>query len=277
MKLVRFLRNDHESFGVLSGSVVFELSKLYSSFEALLQDCLVRGSAILESKKATCSVDDVVILPSLPGGRGRLFALGWNYVSHAEEVNHPKDEYPYFFMKGEASLVGAEQPIVKPSISDSFDFEGELVAVIGKPGKCIDEGDALSHVAGYTILNDGSIRDWQKRDGVLQGKNFDNSSSVGPYIVTADEVGDPASLHLETRLNGELMQSSSTGSVYFSFPFLISYLSRFTELKPGDAISSGTPGGVGHKRDPQVFMAAGDVVEVSISELGVLRNEVINE
>jgi len=171
------------------------------------------------------------------------------------ETGHKADLFPFFLLKYPQSLVGNRQPILRPSVSESFDFEGEFAVIIGKPGRHIPESEAMRHVAGCSVLMDGSVRDWQKQS-VTAGKNFDRSSSLGPWIVTADEVADPHDLHLTTRLNGNLMQETSTSQLAWSAAYRVHYCSSFTTLQTGDVISTGTPGGVGHKRTPSSLAAA---------------------
>jgi 2-keto-4-pentenoate hydratase/2-oxohepta-3-ene-1,7-dioic acid hydratase in catechol pathway len=168
--------------------------------------------------------------------------------------------------------------MVRPSVSGKFDYEGELAAIIGKAGRNISEADALGHIAGYACFNDGSVRDWQRHTHqFLPGKNFPASGSFGPWMVTADEIPDPSQMLLITRLNGQEMQNSTTDLLIFNVPFLISYISTFTELNPGDVIVTGTPGGVGARRDPPVWMKPGDLIEVDIDKIGVLANPIAAE
>ncbi|QBQ98725.1 fumarylacetoacetate hydrolase family protein [Paraburkholderia pallida] len=236
-----------------------------------------RARKLVERATPDAPAGELVWLPVNPRTDARLFALGWAYRDHQLETGKEAPEHPVFFSKLPQSLVGHEQSIVKPAVSDMFDYEGEIVIVIGKPGRHIAQDAAMEHVAGYTLLMDGSVRDWQKHS-ITAGKNFDASSSTGPWIVTADEIGEPAkALHLTTRLNGEVMQSAPFEQNVWSVPFLVHYISTFCELRAGDAISTGTPGGVGAKRNPPRFMKAGDVVEVEVSGIGVLRNAVVGE
>ncbi len=168
--------------------------------------------------------------------------------------------------------------MIKPKVSDKFDFEGEMAVIIGKTCRHVSEADALSVVAGYSCYNDGSIRDYQRHTSqFVPGKSFYKSGAFGPWMVTADEIPDPATLTLTTRLNGEEMQRATTDDLLFSIPQLIHYLSTVSELVPGDVIVSGTTGGVGFYRDPQVFMKEGDVVEVELDKIGILRNPIVNE
>ena len=215
-------------------------------------------------------------LPPNPRLRARMFALGVAYKDHQLETGRADAEFPSLFSKLPQSMVGHLQPMVRPRISDKFDFEGEIVIVIGKAGRHIPVARALDHVAGYTILVDGSVRDWQKHS-VVAGKNFDASSACGPWITTRDEIPDWRRVELTTRLNGQQMQHSAWGMLMWDVEFVVHYVSTFTRLEPGDAISTGTPAGVGHRRDPQLFMKAGDVLEVEVSGMGTLRNTIVDQ
>ena len=218
----------------------------------------------------------VTLLPPIAGPASKVLALGWAYKSHQDETGHKADPYPFFFLKHAQSFVGHGQSILRPSVSESYDFEGEFVVVIGKPGRYIPESAAMDHVAGYSILMDGSVRDWQKHS-VTAGKNFDRSSSFGPWIVTRDEVPDPHALQLTTRLNGDVVQQASTDQLAWSVAYLVHYCSTFTTLQTGDVISTGTPGGVGSKRTPPLWLRPGDTLEIEIGGIGVLSNPVAQE
>jgi 2-keto-4-pentenoate hydratase/2-oxohepta-3-ene-1,7-dioic acid hydratase in catechol pathway len=205
-------------------------------------------------------------------------AVGLNYRSHVLEGGRDIPEWPMIFTRFANSQVGHGQAMIKPNASDMFDFEGEMAVIIGKTCRHVSEADALSVVAGYSCYNDGSIRDYQRHTSqFVPGKSFYKSGAFGPWMVTADEIPDPASLTLMTRLNGEEMQRATTDDLLFSIPQLIHYLSTVTELVPGDVIVSGTTGGVGFYRDPQVFMKEGDTVEIELDKIGVLRNPIVNE
>ncbi len=218
------------------------------------------------------------VLPPL-SSPGKIICVGLNYRAHAVESGMQLPEYPTLFARFPSSLVGGGAPIVRPAESDKLDYEGELVAVIGKAGRRIAEADALDHVVGYSIFNDGSIRDFQLRTPQwTMGKNFDGTGAFGPTLVTADELPPGArGLHLETRLNGQVMQSTSTDDLIFDVASLVSLISVGITLLPGDLIVTGTPSGVGGARKPPVYMKAGDVCEVEIERLGILRNPVVDD
>lgn len=221
-------------------------------------------------------LDALIWLPPNPRRDARMFALGVAYKDHQLETGRADAEFPSLFSKHPQSLVGHLQPMVRPCISEKFDFEGEIVIVIGKAGRHIPVAQALDHVAGYTILVDGSVRDWQKHS-VVAGKNFDSSSACGPWITTRDGIPDWRRVELTTRLNGRQMQHSAWGMLMWDVDFVVHYVSTFTRLEPGDAISTGTPAGVGHRREPQLFMKAGDVLEVEVSGIGCLRNTIADQ
>ena len=200
-----------------------------------------------------------------------------DYLDHIEETGRDKPEFPTLFMKSQQSMIGHGQDLVRPKVSDQFDFEGEFAVVIGKPGRYIAKENWKDYIAGYTIIMDGSIRDFQKRS-VDQGKNFYHSSSSGPWLITMDEVpGDFRDMKLTTRLNGKVMQASDLGKLCFDVSDLISYYSQIFYFQPGDMIATGTPGGVGSRRDPPVWMKPGDELEVEITGIGILKNAVVGE
>jgi acylpyruvate hydrolase len=208
----------------------------------------------------------------------KIFCVGLNYLNHVGETGREIPEYPVLFTKFADSLIGPRDPIALPPESVQVDYEGELAVVIGRPGRRIAQGAALPHVAGYTIANDVTMRDFQyKTHQWLQGKAWDASTPVGPWLVTPDEAGDPSTLDISLTLNDTVMQQASTAQLMFGIPELISRISEFVALVPGDLILTGTPGGVGFRRDPQVFLQPGDQVRVEVSGIGALDNAVIPE
>lgn len=206
----------------------------------------------------------------------KLVCLGLNYKNHVEETHNDLPVNPSLFTKLPDALVAHGDPIIRPRASEHLDYEGEIAVVIGKAGRHIAAEDALDHVFGYTVMNDGSVRDFQKHS-VSAGKNFWRSGALGPWIVTADEIPDPAGLKLETRLNGQTVQSTTADLMLYDIPTAIAYISKWTPLAPGDVIATGTPGGVGARRTPPLWMKAGDVIEVEVSSVGVLSNPVLDE
>jgi acylpyruvate hydrolase len=250
------------------------------SLDALLRngrDSLETAAAVL-AKGPVVDLDRVTLLPPVRNP-GKIICVGLNYIDHSIESGFTVPDYPTIFTRFSSSLIGAGAPIVRPKVSTQLDYEGELVAVIGIGGRHIAEEDALQHVIGYSIFNDASIRDYQKKSPQWTiGKNFDSTGAFGPYLVTADELPPGAKgLHIETRLNGAVVQDASTNDMVFSVARLISILSEALTLSPGDVIVSGTPAGVGMARKPPLYMKHGDVCEVEIEGIGVLRNTVEDE
>jgi acylpyruvate hydrolase len=206
----------------------------------------------------------------------KILCLGLNFIDHANEASYAKPEYPVVFSRYPTSFVGHDEPLELPAASSKFDYEAELVVLIGRRGRRIPREAALAHVAGYTLMNDGSVRDFQNRTPQwLLGKNFDRSGALGPEIVTADELPPGArDLALRGRLNGKVMQQASTSDMLFDVATTIAYISVAMALEPGDLIAMGTPAGVGHARKPPVFMTAGDTYEIELERVGTLRNAV---
>ena len=211
---------------------------------------------------------------------GKVFCIGRNYADHASEMGSSVDEYPVVFNKFPSVIIGPNDKVKLPSISDQVDYEAELVVVIGKGGANIDRSGAMDHVFGYTCGNDISARDWQKNGPGgqwLLGKSFDTFAPLGPWIVTKNRFTDPPALDISMSLNGETMQASNTSHLIFDIPYLVSHLSKFCRLAPGDLIFTGTPAGVGAARKPPVFLKPGDQLEVTIENIGTLKNSVIGE
>lgn len=219
--------------------------------------------------------DAVVFLPPLLP-EASIYCIGLNYKSHVEETARDLPPQPSVFVRVQGSVVGHGQPMVRPLVSEHFDFEGELAVVIGPPARHVSEERAWAHVAGFTCFNDGSVRDFQKHS-VTAGKNFEASGACGPFIVTLDEVADREKLALTTRLNGAVVQQSDTSLLIYSIPRILSYLSTVVQLRTGDIVATGTPAGVGARRTPPLWMKAGDCVEVEIAGVGRLSNRIINE
>ncbi len=234
------------------------------------------GDIILKGNKI--DLDSVTLLPPLPAP-GKIICVGLNYVDHSAETGFEVPDYPLIFARFASTFVGAGAPIVRPRISEQLDFEGEFVAVIGKEGRHIAKSAALDHVIAYSLFNDASIRDFQRRTPQWTvGKNFDATGPFGPYIVTADELPPGCKgLRIQTRLNGKVMQDANTDDLVFDVETLISTLSKAFALLPGDIIVTGTAAGVGGMRKPPVWMKHGDVVEVELEQLGILRNPVVDE
>lgn len=281
MKIASYSHNGTESYGVaVDGGIVD--AKALGGGHATLRHAIAAGAlgkiaAEAAGKAPDHMLDDIAFLPPILDPN-KIFAIGLNYRTHVEEGGRPIPEQPMVFTRFPNSHVGHMQPMVKPKASDMFDFEGEMAVIIGKTCRHVPESEALSVIAGYSIYNDGSIRDYQRHTSqFVPGKNFYHSGAFGPWMVTTDDIPDPESMTLVTRLNGEEMQRATTDDLLFNVPKLINYLTTVTELYPGDVIATGTTGGVGFYRDPQVFMKQGDTVEIEIDKIGVLKNPIVNE
>jgi len=239
---------------------------------------LAEIGALIDAGEATLDAGE--LRPALPVARpGKVVCLGLNYAGHAREGGHEVPTYPGLFMRATTSLIAAGEPMVRPQVSDKFDFEAELMLIIGKRGRQISEAAALDHVFGYTIFNDGSVRDFQRKSSQwTPGKNFDGTGPVGPVVVTPDEVPPGAEgLRILSRLDGEIMQDSNTSDMIFPVARTIAIVSEFATLEPGDMIAFGTPQGVGYARTPPVFMKPGQTIEIEIEGIGVLANPVVGE
>lgn len=283
MKLISFVENGRSSYGVLTGKGVVDLGRRlggrgFATLRQLLAgNGLADAARLAASEQADFPLDVLQLAPVIPDP-DKIICVGMNYRDHVAEVGRAVTEKPSLFARFAGSQVGHLQPMIKPTVSEQFDYEGEVAVVIGKAGRHISEADALSHIAGYSCYNEGSIRDWQRHTTqFLAGKTFAGTGAFGPWLVTSDEIPDPTTLTLETRLNGRTVQSTTTDKLITSIPELIAYCSTILPLLPGDVIVTGTPGGVGLKRTPPLFMKPGDTVEVEVSGIGVLRNTVIAE
>jgi len=261
--------------GLLSGDAGYP-----GSLDALIpKGCAtLDGAVAVLQKGSVIDLDQVTLLPPL-STPGKIICVGLNYVDHSIESGFVVPTYPTIFARFTSSLIGAGSPIIRPAVSTQLDYEGEMVAIIGKSGRHIKEDDALDHVIGYSIFNEASVRDYQtKSPQWTVGKNFDSTGAFGPYLVTADELPPGGKgLHIQTRLNGVVVQDASTDSMVFSVARLISILSVAITLSPGDIIVSGTPAGVGMARKPPLFMKHGDVCEVEIERIGILQNKIEDE
>jgi 2-keto-4-pentenoate hydratase/2-oxohepta-3-ene-1,7-dioic acid hydratase in catechol pathway len=208
---------------------------------------------------------------------GKILCVGVNFEPHRLEMGRERPEHPMIFVRFADSLVGHRMALERPTATSRFDYEGELCCIIGRPARHLAVEEALSAVAGYTAFNDGTARDWQRHTTqYTPGKNFDRSGAVGPWMVTSDELPDPRACAIETRVNGELRQRGTIDQLIFSVPEILSYVSTFTTLQPGDLVACGTPSGVGASFDPPRWLTSGDEVEVSVSPIGTLRNPVID-
>ncbi|CAH0140856.1 2-keto-4-pentenoate hydratase/2-oxohepta-3-ene-1,7-dioic acid hydratase in catechol pathway [Pseudomonas sp. PvR086] len=282
MKLASFIVQGRSTYGVVDGEHVIDLESVKQTFGTDLKQAIANNRLAELSHEVLASLPriplaEVTFLPVIPNP-GKVLCIGINYATHVRETGREMPTYPMIFTRFADSQTAHLQPIVRPKASHKLDFEGELAVVIGKPARHVKQADALDYVAGYACYNDGSVRDWQKHTiQFVPGKNFPNTGGFGPWLVTRDEIGDPQDLELTTRLNGEVMQHTSTSDMIFDVRALIEYCSTFTELAPGDVIVSGTTGGVGAFREPPVWMKPGDEVEIEISRIGILRNSIVDE
>jgi 2-keto-4-pentenoate hydratase/2-oxohepta-3-ene-1,7-dioic acid hydratase in catechol pathway len=280
MKLVSYLANGSPAFGVVVGDGVVTMNARLGGRYATLREAIA-GGAVDEMRRAAqgakpdLALAGLAFLPVIPDPQ-KIMCVGINYKSHAAEHGTEAPKMPNIFTRFVNTLVPHEGAMIRPKVSTSFDFEGELALVIGKGGRHIKPEDALDHIAGYTCFCDATVRDFTKYS-LVASKNFAGSGPLGPWMVTADEIPDPEKLTLVTRLNGQEMQRSGTDMLIHTIPAIIAFCSLFTPLEPGDIIATGTPDGIGAKRTPPVWMKAGDVLEVEVSGIGVLRNTIKDE
>ena len=280
MKLASYLVDGQAAFGVVREDGVITMGERRGIPAASLKQALAEGllaqiAAAADKARPDHKLTDITFLPVIPDPE-LIACAGINYRSHASETGRDIPKQPSMFIRRANTLVGHEGAMVRPNVSTHFDFEGELAVVIGRCGRHITAARALDHVAGYTCFVDGSVRDYQKFS-VTAGKNFPATGPLGPWIVTRDEIPDPTRLTLTTRLNGVEMQHSATDLLIYSIPQIVAFCSDFTDLAPGDVIATGTPEGVGHRRTPPLWMKPGDVLEVEITGIGVLRNRIVDE
>ena len=280
MKLISYMnpRTSQAAWGIVVGDdkvidgVELTRGRFRTLRDALGADALAELGSIDLEKHAAQDLQSLTLLPVIPDP-GKILCIGLNYEEHRLETKRPVTGQPTIFMRGASSQIGHGQDIDIPKESHMVDYEGEIAIVIGKPGRHIEEAQAWEHIAGYAPYNDVSVRDWQNHTSQwTPGKNFDATGGFGPWLTTRDEISDGAELTLITRLNGAVMQQATTAQLIFSIPRLISYISTFATLECGDVIVTGTPGGVGFKRTPPVFLQAGDRVEVEIQGIATLVN-----
>ncbi len=282
MQLVTYATGGDVAVGVLDGAIVVPIRNVVGEAPADMIGVVEAGAALLDridSGLANVSdrleLSEVDLLPAIPRPP-KILCLGLNYAEHAAEGGHDLPDYPSVFMRAATSLVAHGAPVLRPRVSDQLDYEAELAVVIGKRCHDTPEADALSYVFGYTLLNDVSVRDFQRKTTQwTMGKNFDATAPMGPAIVTADELPPGADgLGIRTRLNGKTVQNASTDQMVFKVPRIISLVSQVMTLEPGDVIATGTPSGVGHARKPPLWMKPGDVIEIEVDGIGTLANPV---
>lgn len=285
MKIVSFEVGEGSRFGVVHNDGIVDLTDkfgpgIHSVREVLSHDAIGAMRRLVQSAAPDFALDEVKLLPPVPFPE-KIICVGVNYGNRNEEYKDGSaaPTFPSVFPRFPGSFIGHGSPLLRPLESEQLDYEGEIAIIIGKAGRRISQENAESHIAGLTCLNEGTVRDWVRHGkfNVTQGKNFDASGSMGPWLVTADEFDSYDKLEVITRINGEERQRDSTANLMFSFRYLIHYVSMWTTLQPGDVISTGTPIGAGIRFDPPRFLKAGDVVEVEVSGVGILCNKVADE
>ena len=281
MKLASFRDGVSTTWGLVQADGVRLATPALRAQYPALRDVLSAGAAAgipaLLAPERPRDTESLQFAPVIPEP-ARIICVGVNYLEHIHEMGRERPDYPTLFTRFPDSLVGHGELIVRPRVSTHYDYEGELAIVIGKPARYVQAANALDHVAGYTCFLDGSVRDWQRHTSqFIPGKNFPATGSCGPWLVTTDEITDPASLVLQTRVNGEVLQEAPVSDLCFDVRQIIEYCSSFCVLNPGDIIATGTPSGVGFARKPPRWLIPGDIVEVDISGIGVLRNKVTDE
>ena len=282
LKLATFAAGGRSSYGAVIGDGIVDLGRRLKHASVL---DLLRAGALAQAREAAAAapdiaLKDVTLLRPVPFPE-KILCIGVNYANRNEEYKDGSApaKYPSMFFRTPDSFVGSGEPLVRPAVTEQFDYEGEIALVIGKAGRRIAREDALGHIAGLTLCNEGTAREWTRhaKFNVTQGKNFDGSGSLGPWMVTADEIDFARPLHLTTKVNGETRQDDTTANLIFTFADLIAYITIFTTLKPGDIVVTGTPVGAGARFDPPRWLRAGDVVEITVPEIGTLRNGVVDE
>ncbi|MCP5181507.1 MAG: fumarylacetoacetate hydrolase family protein [Pseudomonadales bacterium] len=279
---MRWMSFEHEgraSFGVVTpaGDAVVDVgaSSQFADLRSAIAADALEGLAKSAAGETGIPLSGITYLPTLPNP-DKILCVGLNYKAHQEETGRGGEPFPTIFVRFAAAQMGHKAPMLRPPESNTLDYEGEIALIIGKAGRRIPRARALSHVAGYSIYNDGSVREFQRRTSQFTpGKNFASTGGFGPWMMTPDEVGDINAMELTTRLNGEVMQHALSSQLVFGFAELIEYCSTFIELVPGDVIVTGTPGGVGAARKPPVFMDDGDLIEIEVKPIGVLSNPVV--
>jgi 2-keto-4-pentenoate hydratase/2-oxohepta-3-ene-1,7-dioic acid hydratase in catechol pathway len=284
MKLLSFKHDGKNYFGGLKNRGIVNLTKRAKDIDdlrdAIRMDRIAYLTQLVADSDSDYSLEEIQFVPTIPNPE-KIICIGVNYANRNAEYKDGSDlpKYPSVFMRHRESLVGHQQHIMNPPESDQLDYEGEIVLIIGKEGRRIDESNAHLHIAGMTIMNEGSVRDYLRhaKFNVTQGKNFESSGSLGPWMVPTEEVDPMGQLQVITRVNGEERQNDFTENLMFPFRFLISYLSTFYRLKPGDLIATGTPNGAGARFNPPKYLRQGDSVEVEVPGIGVLKNEIVDE
>ncbi|CCD84457.1 putative bifunctional enzyme with isomerase/decarboxylase activity [Includes:5-carboxymethyl-2-hydroxymuconate delta-isomerase/ 5-oxopent-3-ene-1,2,5-tricarboxylate decarboxylase] [Bradyrhizobium sp. ORS 285] len=281
MKFASFKINNVTSWGLVEGDEIADLGAIlrdrFPDLKSAIAADALKQAAAAASGAQRHALSAITFLPVIPNP-DKILCIGLNYETHRKETGRSEVENPTVFGRFANSQTGHLSNIIRPRVSTDLDFEGELAIVIGKPGRYIPRSEAFQHIAGYACYNEGSVRDFQRHTHQFTpGKNFPDTGAFGPWLVTSDEIDDLGPLKLQTRLNGEVVQEATISQMIFDIPRQIEYCSSFTRLEPGDVIATGTPGGVGSRRTPPLWMKPGDVVEVEIDKIGLLRNGIADE
>ncbi len=281
MKLASFIIDGRQSWGVVSGEAIADVGAVlhdrFADLKAVLAADALAAIPAAAAKADSIPLARITWLPVVPNP-DKILCIGLNYEMHRQETGRSEVENPTVFARYANTQIGHLADIIRPKVSTDLDYEGELAVIIGKAGRYIENADARDHIAGYACYNDGSLRDFQRHTHQFTpGKNFPGTGAFGPWMATPDELGDLSGLRLQTRVNGQVVQDARFSHMIFDIPTQIAYCSRFTRLEPGDVIATGTPGGVGAKRNPPLWLKPGDLVEVEIDRLGTLSNGVRDE
>ena len=282
MNFISFLNNNEESFGIVFNNKVTDLTGQINNIKSLKEliqfNCLEEGRSYAKNNPGDIDINSIKLLPVIPNP-SKIICVGLNYHEHVKETEKTIADNPVTFQRFNDSQVAHMENMIIPKASDNLDFEGEMALIMKDSESHLSEDDALKYIAGYSCYNDGSVRDWQRhtKSTFGMGKNFKKTGSFGPHMVLAQDIDDYKQLTIKTYLNGEVMQSASLSQLIFDLPFLISYISKALPWRAGDVLVTGTPGGVGFKRNPPIYLKEGDKVDITISENGTLSNTLQNE
>ena len=282
MNFISFLNNNEERFGIVFNNKVTDLTGQINNIKSLKEliqfNCLEEGRSYAKNNPGDIDINSIKLLPVIPNP-SKIICVGLNYHEHVKETEKTIADNPVTFQRFNDSQVAHMENMIIPKASDNLDFEGEMALIMKDSESHLSENDALKYIAGYSCYNDGSVRDWQRhtKSTFGMGKNFKKTGSFGPHMVLAQDIDDYKQLTIKTYLNGEVMQSASLSQLIFDLPFLISYVSKALPWRAGDVLVTGTPGGVGFKRNPPIYLKEGDKVDITISEIGTLSNTLQNE
>ena len=282
MNFISFLNNNEEKFGIVFNNKVTDLTGQINNIKSLKEliqfNCLEEGRSYAKNNPGDIDINSIKLLPVIPNP-SKIICVGLNYHEHVKETEKTISDNPVTFQRFNDSQVAHMENMIIPKASDYLDFEGEMALIMKDSESHLSEDDALKYIAGYSCYNDGSVRDWQRhtKSTFGMGKNFKKTGSFGPHMVLAQDIDDYKQLTIKTYLNGEVMQSASLSQLIFDLPFLISYISKALPWRAGDVLVTGTPGGVGFKRNPPIYLKEGDKVDITISEIGTLSNTLQNE